>query len=114
MRFGFFIAFLLSAAVLYAQGPVIEAAVNKSTVEVGEVFTYQIIANQDCPVTAPDFGELEVVGGPDKGYSSSSVTVNNATKNENQYTLTVHLRANKKGTCNIPPASMRCNMNTVN
>lgn len=114
MRIGFVIALLFSTAVLFAQGPVIEAAVNKSTVEVGEVFTYQIIANQDCPVTAPDFGELEVVGGPDKGYSSSSVTVNNVTKNENQYTLTFHLRANKKGTYNIPPASMKCKLKKVN
>jgi len=114
MRLGFVIALLFSTGVLFAQGPVIEAAVNKSTVEVGEVFTYQIIANQDCPVTAPDFGELEVVGGPDKGYSSSSVTVNNVTKNENQYTLTFHLRANKKGTYNIPPASMKCKLKKVN
>ncbi|MBI3133685.1 MAG: protein BatD [Bacteroidetes bacterium] len=114
MKFSIAILFLLLTPVLWSQAPAIEVSVSKTTVEEGEIFTYQIIANQDCPVTAPDFGELEVVGGPEKGYSSSSYTVNNVTTKQNQYSLTFYLRAPKKGTYSIPPASMKCKLKKVN
>lgn len=114
MKHKIIILFLLLTSIARGQEPTLDVSVSKTTVEEGEVFTYQIIANQDCPVTAPDFGELDVVGGPEKGYSSSSYTVNNVTTKQNQYSLTFYLRAPKKGTYNIPPASMKCKLKKVN
>jgi len=114
VKFSISILLIAVTSVLWGQSPEIQASVNKTSVEEGEVFTYQIITNEDCPVTPPDFGDLELVGGPEKGYSNSSYTVNNVTTKLNQYSLTFYLRAPKKGTYNIPAASMKCKLKKVN
>lgn len=115
MRYIVYIGFIFSSLISLAQsGPALEAVVSKSTVQEGEIFTYQIISNEDCQITPPDFGELEVVGGPEKGFSSNTQIINNVTKKMNQYSLTFYLRSNKKGTYTIPPATMKCKMKKVN
>lgn len=88
--------------------PSIEASASKTSVEEGEVFTYQITADQDCPVSAPDFGEFEVVSGPMQGSSESTTIINGVTRHEKIFSYTYYLRAPGKGTYTIPSATITC------
>lgn len=109
----FFILFLLTGNMGLAQTPTLQAVVSKSTVTENEVFTYQIISNSDCEITPPDFGNLEIVEGPVQGISKNTMYVNNVQTNVQEYSFTYYLRAPKKGTFNIPAATMKCKMKKV-
>ena len=115
MKIFFYIVFLFYTGWALAQNvPTLEVRIESNTVEEGEIFAYQLVSNNDCPVTPPDFGEFTLEGGPETGYSSSSVTVNGKTTQKTEYTTTYYLRAPKKGTYTIGTASMKCKLKKVN
>ncbi|MBK7130512.1 MAG: protein BatD [Crocinitomicaceae bacterium] len=115
MKTIFYIVFFLYTGVALSQNvPTLEVRIESNTVEEGEIFAYQLVANNDCPVTPPDFGEFTIEGGPETGYSSSSVSVNGKTTQKTEYTTTYYLRAPKKGTYSIGTASMKCKLKKVN
>jgi len=104
-----YILFLVSFFT-WGQSNRIEAALSKTSVTENEVFTYQITAYNDCDIIAPDFGDLEVLGLPSKGYFNSSTNINGVQTNTTTYTLTYTLRATKKGTYKIGPAKLKCKL----
>jgi hypothetical protein len=89
-----------------AQAPTLEAVASKTTVAVNEVFTYELVSNTECVITPPDFGDLEVVGGPYRGSTKFDF---NGVKGF-QYTVTFELRAPKKGTFTIAAGTMKCKL----
>jgi hypothetical protein len=110
----FIILFLLFSVSGYSQNPEVEATVSATSVTVGEIFTYQITANQDCEISIPEFGDLEIVSGPSQGVSEGTSIVNGVSKSYKYYSFTYKLRAPKKGTYAIPPVSMKCKLKKVN
>lgn len=114
MQIRFIILFLLFSVSGYSQNPEVEATVSATSVTVGEVFTYQITANQDCEISIPEFGDLEIVSGPSQGVSEGTSIVNGVSKSYKYYSFTYKLRAPKKGTYTIPPVSMKCKLKKVN
>lgn len=94
----------------FAQKVEFTASVNKKEVAVNEIFTYEIYSNANCQIYQPNFGNLQVVGGPYQSSSSSTIRVNGKTtfKRENKYTF--KLRANKAGTYTIGKAVMNCDL----
>lgn len=114
MKFRLSILSILFSGLVLSQSPVIEASVSSNAVTVGEVFTYEITANQDCEVSTPEFGDLEIVSGPAQGISEGSSTSNGVTKSYKYYTYTYKLKANKKGSYTISPVSLKCKLKKVN
>lgn len=114
MQFRIIILFLLFSVSGFGQNPEIEATVSSNSVQVGEVFTYQITSNQDCEISVPEFGDLEIVSGPSQGVSEGTSIVNGVSKSYKYYSFTYKLRAPKKGTYTIPPVSMKCKLKKVN
>ncbi len=102
-----FIVFLASLGYSFSQKS-IEALVNKTAVSANERFTFQIITNTDCPITAPNFGNLEVISGPSQSQSSSTRIVNGTISQSIEYSWTYQLRAKKEGNYTIPKVSMNC------
>ena len=86
---------------------------SKNTVEQGEVFSYTISTNQECDVIPPDFGDIDVVGGPSYFESTSSTYINGVAKTEKTFSYTWQLRINKKGAFTIGAASMKCKLKKV-
>lgn len=110
-QFLFIIALLLNV-VTHAQNVEFNASVSKKNVAVNEVFKYEIYTNSNCQIYQPNFGGLQVVGGPYQSSSSSIITVNGQTTQQREIKYTYQLRANKTGTFTIGKATMQCSGKT--
>jgi hypothetical protein len=87
----------------------IEATVSSTSVTALERFNYEITVNSpECDISPPDFGGLDVVGGPFTSQSSSFSTINGQTSQKFEYKWTYTLRSKMKGTYTISPAKMSC------
>lgn len=104
------LTFILTLAVLQISAQrTIEATVSSTNVSAYERFNYEITINsRDCDISPPDFGGLEVLGGPFTSQSSSFSTINGQTTQRFEYKWTYTLQAKKKGTYTIGSATMRC------
>lgn len=59
----FFIALISIIGTVFGQTPTIEAAVNSNTVGTNQRFEYEIVTNNNCLITPPNFDGLTVVAG---------------------------------------------------
>jgi hypothetical protein len=91
-----------------AQNVEFNASVSKKEVTVNEVFQYEIYTNSNCQIYQPNFGGLQVVGGPFQSTSTSIVTVNGQTSQQKEIKYTYQLRALNTGSFTISKASMQC------
>jgi hypothetical protein len=91
-----------------AQNVEFNASVSKKEVTVNEVFQYEIYTNTNCQIYQPNFGGLQVVGGPFQSTSTSIVSVNGQTSQQKETKYTYQLRALNTGTFTISKASMQC------
>ena len=78
---------------------------SKDEVEVGETFQIQLVLKNFEPtqIKMPDFGLMQVVGGPQK---SNSISIINGARSSSQ-TIGYILKATQKGNFTIPPATMK-------
>jgi len=82
-----------------AQTAEFKANVSKTSVAANETFQYSLtLVNLNGNIIPPDFGELEVVGGPSTG---KTVRIVNGSRNS-EYRETWAIRAPKKGNYTIP------------
>ena len=103
---------LIFSSLLSAQNVEFSASVSKKEVAVNEVFKYEIYSNSNCQIYQPNFGGLQVVGGPYQSNSTSIVTVNGQTTQQREIKYTYQLRALKTGTYSIGEVSMHCGSKT--
>ena len=92
---------------LFSQNLYIDAAVKSSTVTSSEAFTYQITTNGSCTIEPPNLDDFEILDRQQGQFSETSYT-NGTTTNNNTYTLTLVLRAKKKGNLKIGKARIKC------
>ncbi len=104
----FLTIFLLFTSAISLAQVEFSAAVNKKDVAVGEVFTFEIFSNTNCQIYQPDFGGLQLVGGPYQSTSTSIVSVNGKTTQQKQTTYKFQLRATREGTYTIGSSEMNC------
>ncbi len=107
-----FIIALLLSTVARTQNVEFNASVSKKNVAVNEVFKYEIYTNSNCQIYQPNFGGLQVVGGPYQSSSSSIISVNGQTTQQREIKYTYQLRANKTGTFTIGKVTMQCGTKT--
>lgn len=79
-----------------------------SSVAVGEPFYVEFVLNDadGSDFTAPDFGDLNVVGGPSVSQSSSVQIINGKASSKSTSSYTFVLQATKEGSYTIPSASI--------
>jgi len=99
---------ILFNTLLTAQSVEFNASVSKKEVAVNEVFKYEIYTNSNCQIYQPDFGGLQIVGGPFQSNSTSVMTVNGKTTQQREVKYTYQLRASRTGTYTIGKATMQC------
>ncbi len=100
--------FLCFGLINFSQNVEFNGSVNKKEVNVNEVFTYQIYSTATCQIYQPDFGGLQIVGGPYQQSSTSVMTVNGKTTRQRETTYTYQLRAPKAGNYTIGSSTMTC------
>lgn len=102
------ISFLGWSTLFFGQNT-IQSFVSSSEVGLGEIFNFEIIVtSMDCPVTSPDFGDLNIVAGPFSQQSSSTVIVNGSRQVTTEIKWTYQLRGPKIGNYTIPGVVMTC------
>lgn len=104
----FLIISIVCSTFLMAQDVEFNASVSKKEVTVNEVFQYEIYTNSNCQIYQPNFGGLQVVGGPYQSSSTSVVSVNGQTSQQKETKYTYQLRALNTGTFTISKSSMKC------
>jgi len=104
----FIISLICSVTLGLAQNT-IESYVSSNEVGVGEIFTFEIVVNsQNCPVNQPNFGELEVVGGPNTSQKNTTSNVNGVVEQKSEIIWSYQLRAPKIGNYTISGVVMTC------
>lgn len=85
------------------------AQVNSTTIVSGQQFAVEYIVNSDDAkeLRAPDFTGFDVLSGPNTFVSINQQIVNGRISSETNKTFTYILLANKEGTYNIAPASIK-------
>lgn len=108
-RIGVFILFLSWIQLGFGQ-KTIESSVSSRHVGANERFTFEIVINNfECDVMLPNFGGLEVVGGPYQSQSGGSTFENGKSTRIIEVKWTYELRAKEKGTYTISGVTMSCN-----
>lgn len=111
-QLGGIIAFLSFAFANYGQNT-IQTVVSSSSVDAFERFNFEIIVNSgECEINRPDFGDLDIVGGPSQSQYNSTQIINGVRSQTVEYRWTYQLRAKKEGNYTIPPVMMSCGEET--
>ncbi|MDR1719641.1 MAG: BatD family protein [Dysgonamonadaceae bacterium] len=106
----FFLLFLFTGtSVVLAEDVTFKATVTSSSVVVGQQFrlTYTVTNEEGKDFRLPEITDFELLFGPTKGRSASTILSNNQLVNEVSYSYTYVLLANKEGTFTIPPATIK-------
>lgn len=107
-RIGIFILFVCWIQIGFGQNTV-QSTVSSNQVAASEVFEFQILVNNfDCEVMQPDFGGLEVVGGPYSSQSNKINIINGKRTQITEITYTYQLRAKEVGSYLISSVTMSC------
>lgn len=103
------LTYLLSVAPLLMAQNTIQSVVSSANVAAYERFNFEIILNNNsCDATVPDFGGLEIVGGPHPSQFNSTQYINGVRTQKIERRYTYQLRAKKEGTYTIAGVSMSC------
>jgi uncharacterized membrane protein len=101
------IVWIVAPAALWAQGAVNFTGVGKQRVEVGERFRIVYEVNGDgSGFTAPNFGSLQVLSGPNTSTSSSIQYINGQVQQNFSKSYTYIVEATREGTVNVSPAKI--------
>ncbi len=112
-KLGVTLVFLLFAGITFAGGNITFTASSKTMVEVGERFQIFYTLNADgSGFTAPDFGTLSVISGPNRSSSSSIQYINGRMSQSTELTFSFYVMATREGEVNIPPATIKVNGKT--
>jgi len=112
-RLGITLMLFLTAGMVVAGGDVTFTASAKQVVEVGERFQIYYSLNSDgSGFSAPDFGSLSVLSGPNRSSSSSIQFINGRMSQSTELTYTYLVMATQEGEVTIPPATIRVNGKT--
>jgi hypothetical protein len=100
------IVMLLFGPALEGQEPVFTASA-PAVINVGEQFQYVVEGSQQGSLSLPPIEDFQVLAGPFSSYSSQSQWINGKMTMKTTVTYTHILRATRKGTFTIPPATVR-------
>jgi BatD DUF11 like domain len=92
---------------VFAQSPMIEAAISSTQASTVEPITYQITTDCDCNIEAPDLSAFDILQRQPGQFTQTS-NINGKVTNVCTSTLTFILRPKKKGTINIGKAKAIC------
>ena len=96
----------LCITAMQGQDPSFTASV-PAVVNVGEQFQYVVEGSEQGTLSLPPLGDFQVLAGPFSSYSSHSQWINGKMTMKTTATYTHVLRATRKGTFTIPPATVR-------
>ncbi|NOQ71860.1 MAG: hypothetical protein GQ574_07660 [Crocinitomix sp.] len=107
-RIGVFILFICLIQIGFGQKTV-QSVVSSNRVAAFERFNFEILINNfDCEVLQPDFGGLEVVGGPFQSQSNQTLIDNGKRTQITELKWTYQLRAKEEGSYIISGVTMNC------
>lgn len=107
-RIGVFILFICWIQLGFGQKTV-QSSVSSNQVAAYERFEFEILVNNfECDVMQPDFGGLDVVGGPFQSQSNRINVVNGNRTQVTELTYTYQLQAKEEGSYIISGVTMSC------
>ncbi|MFT5819178.1 MAG: hypothetical protein ACI8ZM_000401 [Crocinitomix sp.] len=107
-KIGVFILFICWIQIGFGQKTV-QSTVSSNRVAAFERFDFEIFVNNfDCQVLQPDFGGLEVVGGPFQSQSNQTIIENGKRTQITELKWTYQLRAKEEGSYIISGVTMTC------
>ena len=108
----YFILFFFCSVLIHAQ--TLRVSVDKNPAIIGEQILVQYNIDTEAEdFKSPNFKGLQVLSGPNPSTQSSYTFVNGKSQSSSSTTYSFYLKANKLGTYNITPATIKTNGKTI-